>query len=221
MSESGVKKYVVRLAPEERARLEEVISKGKRPAVMIRKARILLKADISNAGEGWSDGRIAKALDTSLATVHRVRQRLVEEGLDATLARKPRVRPSIPRIFDGENEARLITLAGSQPPAGHAKWSLRLLEQTVVERGIVARASDNTIGRTLKKRSQTAPEAAMGHSADGQCGVRGGDGRRAGGLHKAARSGPAFGLSGRDLAATDPGNPDAGADETRPSATRR
>jgi transposase len=151
MSEIVVKKYVVRLAPEERARLEEVIGKGKRPAAMILRARILLKADISDAGEGWSDGRIVKALETSLATVHRTRQRLVEEGLDAALARKPRARPSIPRIFDGENEARLITLACSKPPAGHAKWSLRLLEQKVVELGIVAKASDNTIGRTLKK----------------------------------------------------------------------
>ena len=151
MSEIGLKKYIVRLAPEERARLEEMIGKGKRSAVMILRARILLKADISVAGEGWSDSRIVKALDTSLATVHRTRQRLVEEGLDAALTRKPRERPSIPLIFDGEKEARLITLACSKPPAGHAKWSLRLLEQKVVELGIVTRASDNTIGRTLKK----------------------------------------------------------------------
>lgn len=82
MPEIVVKKYVVRLAPEERARLEEGIGKGKRPAAMILRARILLKADMSDAGEGWSDGRIAKALETSLATVHRARQRLVEEGLD-------------------------------------------------------------------------------------------------------------------------------------------
>jgi hypothetical protein len=151
MSEVVVKKYVVRLTAEERTQLEEVISKGKRPATMILKARILLKADISDAGEGWSDGRIVKALNTSLATVHRTRQCLVEEGLEAALARKPRARPSIPLIFDGEKEARLITLACSKPPPGHAKWSLRLLEQKVVELGIVTRASDNTIGRTLKK----------------------------------------------------------------------
>jgi len=151
MSEVGVKKYVVRLDTEERVRLEAMIGKGKHPAATILKARILLKADISDAGEAWSDGHIVKALDTSLATVHRVRQRLVEEGIDATLARKPRARPSIPRIFDGEKEARLITLACSEPPAGHAKWSLRLLEQKVVELGIVIKASDNTIGRTLKK----------------------------------------------------------------------
>jgi transposase len=153
MSEAAVKKYVVRLAPEERARLEELIGKGKHTAAAILRARVLLKADISDAGEGWSDSRIMKALDTSLATVHRVRQRLVEEGLEAALARKPRARPSIARIFDGEKEARLITLACSKPPVGHAKWSLRLLEQKVVELGIVTKASDNTIGRTLKKTS--------------------------------------------------------------------
>ena len=135
MSESVVKKYVVRLTPEERARLEEMIGKGKNTAALILRARILPKADVSDAGEGWSDGRIVKALDSSLATVHRVRQRLVEEGFDAALARKPRARPSITRIFDGEKEARLITLACSKPPAGHAKWSLRLLEQKVVELG--------------------------------------------------------------------------------------
>jgi Homeodomain-like domain len=76
---------------------------------------------------------------------------LVEEGFAAALRRKPRERPSVPRIFDGEKEARLITLACSQPPTGHAKWTLRLLEEKVVELGIVERASDNTIGRTLKK----------------------------------------------------------------------
>jgi hypothetical protein len=151
MSEVVVKKYVVRLDAEERARLEALIGKGKHSAAAILRARILLKADISAAGEAWGDSRIVTALDTSLTTVHRVRQCLVEEGLDAVLARKPRARPSIPRIFDGETEARLITLACSKPPAGHAKWSLRLLEQKVVEPGIVTKASDNTIGRTLKK----------------------------------------------------------------------
>jgi Homeodomain-like domain len=151
MSEAVVKKYVVRLDAEERARLEALIGKGKHSASTILRARMLLKADISDAGEAWSDSRIVKALDTSLATVHRVRQCLVEEGIDVALARRPRTRASIPRIFDGEKEARLITLACSKPPTGYAKWSLRLLEQKVVELGIVTKASDNTIGRTLKK----------------------------------------------------------------------
>jgi hypothetical protein len=81
----------------------------------------------------------------------KMENQLCDGTLGAALARKPRARPSIPRIFDGEKEARLITLVCSEPPAGHAKWSLRLLEQKVVEPGIVTKASDNTIGRTLKK----------------------------------------------------------------------
>jgi transposase len=151
MQENGVKKYIVRLSAEEREALEAFIRKGNHPASLVLKARILLKADVSDAGEGWSDGRIIKALDTSATTVYRTRQRLVEDGFDAALRRKPRERSSIPLIFDGEAEARLITLACTEPPAGHAKWTLRLLEEKVVELGIVVRASDNTIGRTLKK----------------------------------------------------------------------
>ena len=146
-----IRKYVVRLSAEERQRLEAIIHKGAHPAGQVLKAQILLKADISEAGEGWGDERIVAAFDTSLTTVHRTRQRLVEEGFDAAFQRKQRERPSVPRIFDGEKEARLITLACSKPPTGHARWSLRLLEEKVVELGIVERASDNTIGRTLKK----------------------------------------------------------------------
>ena len=151
MSDNAVRKYVVRLSAEERKTLEAVVHKGTHAASLALKARILLKADISGAGEGWSDSHIVSALNTSTTTIHRTRQRLVEEGFDAVLRRKPRERPSIPRIFDGEKEARLVALACSQPPEGHAKWSLRLLEEKVVELEIVARASDNTIGRTLKK----------------------------------------------------------------------
>lgn len=151
----GVKKYVVRLAADERETLEALIRTGSHAASRLLKARILLKADVSEAGEGWSDGRIAEALETSLTTIHRTRQQLVEEGVEAALCRKPRERPSITPIFDGEAEARLITLACSEAPAGHARWSLRLLEAKVVELGIVARASDNTIGRTLKKTASS------------------------------------------------------------------
>ena len=151
MSEAGVKKHVVRLSADEREALEAMIGKGKGPASQLLKARILLKADVSEAGDSWSDERIVEALETSFSTVYRTRQQLVEEGLDAALKRKPRERPSITPIFDGVAEARLIQLACSEAPAGHARWTLRLLEQKVVELGIVPRASDNTIGRVLKK----------------------------------------------------------------------
>ena len=115
------------------------------------KARILLKADASDAGEAWSDSQIAAALETSVDTVARARQRLVEEGVDAVLTRKHSPASARKRIFDGAAEAKLIALACSEPPKGRARWTLQLLEETVVELNIVDRASDNTIGRTLKK----------------------------------------------------------------------
>ncbi len=149
--EIGVKKYVVKLDEAERSRLQALISKGKCPAKRVLKARVLLKADASEHGEGWSDGRIVEALDTNISMVTRVRQQLVEEGLEAVLSRKQRASPAITPIFDGEKQARLTALACSTPPEGYARWTLRLLEDKVVELGIVERASDNTIGRVLKK----------------------------------------------------------------------
>ena len=86
--------------------------------------------------------------------VYRVRKQLVEEGFEAVLSRKPRAMPAVTRIFDGEKEAKLIALACSKPPKGRARWTLRLLENKVVELGIVDRASDSTIGRALKKYFQ-------------------------------------------------------------------
>ncbi len=158
----AVKKYVVRLSEEERARLEGFIGKGKRAALLLTRARILLKADVSEAGEGWSDSRIAEALDTSVATVERTRRQLVEEGFDAVLTRKSNPNSAPRRIFDGEAEARLIALACGPAPAGRARWTLRLLEEKVVELQIVASASDNTIGRTLKKTFSSPISGANG-----------------------------------------------------------
>src|SRR6478609_3391588 len=97
--EISVKKYVVRLSGEERERLEALIRKGKSPAQRLLKARILLKADVSEAGEGWSDSRIIRALETSASMVYRVRKQLVEEGFEVVLSRKQRAVPAVPRIF--------------------------------------------------------------------------------------------------------------------------
>jgi transposase len=149
--EIAVKKYVVKLSEDERHQLNELIRKGKSSAQRLTKARILLKADVSEAGEGWSDSRIMEALGTSATTVYRTRQQLVEEGFEAVLSRKQRARPPVLPIFDGEKEAQLIALACSQPPKGRGRWTLRLLEDKVVELNIVDRASDSTIWRVLKK----------------------------------------------------------------------
>ena len=145
------RKYIVRLSDDERDRLNALIATGKHPARKLLKARILLKADVSEAGDGWADSQIAEALDTSTDTILRTRQRLVEEGLDAALTHKYSPTSARPRIFDGAAEAKLIALACGEPPKGRARWTLELLEEQVVELKIVERASDNTIGRTLKK----------------------------------------------------------------------
>jgi len=150
-TDTGAKKYVVKLSTEERERLEAMINSGKRSAQLITKARILLKADTSDAGEGWTDREIVAALDTSVNIVGSARRQLVEEGFESTLVRKYNPNSARPRIFDGATEARLIALACSPAPEGFARWSLRLLEEKVVELNIVEKASDNTIGRTLKK----------------------------------------------------------------------
>ena len=186
--EKSVKRYVVRLSGEEREHLEGLLRKGKSAAQRLLKARILLKADISEAGDGWSDSKIIAALETSASMVYRVRKQLVEEGLEAALNRKPRATPAVAPIFDGEKEAKLIALACSKPPKGRVRWTLRLLENKVVELGIVDRASDSTIGRVLKKLSQAPSAPTMGHPAQGQQRVRGRDGGRAGRLHPATRS---------------------------------
>ena len=160
----SVKRYVVRLSAEERQQVEAMIRKGKSPAQRLLKARILLKADVSEDGAGWSDSRIIEALETSVSMVYRVRKQLVEEGLEAVLSRKAPAAPAVRRIFDGEKEARLIALACSKPPKGYARWSLRLLESKVVELGIVDRASDSTIGRVLKKTSSSPTVGSAGSS---------------------------------------------------------
>jgi hypothetical protein len=145
------KKFVVKLSGEERKRLRDMIAKGKSKAKTILKARILLKADQGEYGEGWADEEICRALDTNVTMVARVREKLVSEGLDAVFARKKRETPPIEPIFDGKRQAQLIALACSKPPAGRARWTIRLLAEQVVERQIVESAHFNTVARALKK----------------------------------------------------------------------
>ena len=140
----AVKKYIVELNAEERDRLNALIQKGKASARQLLKARILLKADASAAGDAWSDSHIAEALDTSLDTVARTRQQLVEGGVDAALIHKHSPNSARKRIFDGAAEAKLIALACSAPPKGRKRWTLTLLETAVVELNIVNRASDKS-----------------------------------------------------------------------------
>ncbi len=155
-------KYVVELTLEEREALLAKISKGTLAARANCKARILLKADMGPHGEGWTDRKIWQSLETSPSTVARVRETFVMEGIDAVFARKQRTHPAVARIFDGEAEAKLIALACTEPPEGHARWTIRLLADKVVELNIVEKAHFNTVGRALKKTNSSRTGAATG-----------------------------------------------------------
>ena len=143
------KKYVVRLTEEERRQLENLIAKGKAAAYRIKHAHILLKADAN--GPAWPDERIAEAFGVHANTARNVRQRLVEQGLQAALNRKKRALPPREKILDGEKEARLIALSCSKPPKGRSRWSLHLLADTMVELKIVEAISHETVRQALKK----------------------------------------------------------------------
>ena len=117
-------KYVVRFSSEERELLEALVKTGKGAADKRLRAQILLKADVGEGGPGWADAAIAEAFDVGTSTVHRLRHRLVQEGLDAALARKPSRQPRQFKL-DGEKEARLIAVACAQAPEGHARWTMQ------------------------------------------------------------------------------------------------
>jgi Homeodomain-like domain len=143
-------KYVVRLTAEERTFLRELVSTGQRSAATLTRARILLKADAGLDGPARPDAAVAEAVDTSLATVYRVRQAFVEEGLDAALYRqKPTGRQY--RKLDGAQEARLVALACSAPPDGRARWTLQLLADRLAELEVVDTISPECVRMTLKK----------------------------------------------------------------------
>ena len=144
------KKYVVELTAEERRTLRELVSSGKAKARKLTHARVLLKADSSPRGPAWPDRKISEALDIGIATVERVRRRLVEEGFDAALnSRKPD--REYKRCLDGDGEAHLIALACSETPQGYRRWTLQLLADRMVQLGYVDTISYETVRRTLKK----------------------------------------------------------------------
>jgi transposase len=145
-----MKKYIVALTPEEKEHLGGLINKGKIAAYKITHARILLKADINNDKGGWRDQEISEALDISISTVERVRQKFVEEGIEASLNRRVSSNAKQP-LIDGEKEAYLIALACSDPPEGRAVWTLRLLAEQMIELGYVEKVSYETVRQTLKK----------------------------------------------------------------------
>ncbi len=148
-----MKRYVVRLEAEERGRLEQVVRVGKSAAYRIRHANLLLAVDESEAGAKLKDQDAAEAFGVSVRSIESLRERFVEDGLEAALDRKKQVRPSVERMFDGEKEARLIAVACGAKPPGRTHWTLELLAERMVALKIVDRCSPQTIMRTLKKTS--------------------------------------------------------------------
>jgi transposase len=144
-----VKKYIVRLAEEERKLLWDIVKKLKGTSQKVRRANILVKADTD--GPNWPDAKIAEALSCRIRTIENVRRRFVTEGLDAVLNRKKRKTPPRPKILDGKQEAQVIALRLGKPPAGFANWSLRLMAQQIVELKIADSISHETVRTTLKK----------------------------------------------------------------------
>lgn len=146
------KRYRVTLTSAEREQLVGMRRRGRVDVRVLAHAGILLKADEGGSRAGWTDARIAEALECGTATVERVRKRFVEDGLDASLRPRPTTRTYV-RKLDGKGEARLIRLACSDPPEGRSRWSLRLLADRLVALGVVEDISHEAVRRTMKKTS--------------------------------------------------------------------
>jgi len=143
------KKYIVRLSDEERQTCLEVVKQLKGTSQKVRRAQILLKADVE--GPAWTDERIAEAFHCRVQIVENLRQRLVTEGFEAALDRKKRETPPTPPLLDGAGEAKLIAMRLGQPPAGYGRWTLQLLADELVTLEVVESISIETVRKTLKK----------------------------------------------------------------------
>jgi transposase len=143
-------KYIVRLSGPERQQLQALVDEGRRAKSVRQWARVLLKADQADGGPGWTDERVAEFAEVSLSTVHRVRERFVEEGLEGALQRKPSPQRQF-RKLDGVGEAKLIAIACSQAPEGRSRWTLHLLADKLVELQVVDGISHECVRTTLKK----------------------------------------------------------------------
>ena len=141
-------KYKVELTESQKRRLGEVAHRGKSPARTVKRALALLKAD-----EGQIDDRIADALSISRRTVVRIRKRFCEEGLESALNERPR--PGQKRKLDERAEAHLVAIACSDPPEGHARWTLKLLADKVVELDFAESIARETVRLTLKKTNSS------------------------------------------------------------------
>ncbi len=150
MTSKGRKIYHVTLEADERDQLQALVDRGTGSKERRKRAHILLLADIDRVGGGRTDTDIADILGVGTATVERVRKQCVMAGVEAALERKVQVNRK-QRVLDGAGEAKLTMLACSEPPAGQARWTLRLLADKLVELNIVETISRSTVQKTLKK----------------------------------------------------------------------
>jgi len=143
-------RYTIYLTKSEVEELKSIISKGSHTSQSFRAAYILLNSDEGKYSEKVTNEQISKVLKIGMRTIDRIKKKFIEEGLEATLERKP-TRRIYERKVDGEVEAKLVTLCCSNPPKGHAKWSLRLLADKMVELKYVESISHVTVREVLKK----------------------------------------------------------------------
>lgn len=164
-------KYRVTLTAEEKEQLDALLHKGKSAARKQTRARILLKA-----AAGCQDSEIVEALGVSASLVGKIRQRGVEEGIEAALEDRPR--PGAARKLTDKQCAQVIAVACTPAPAGHDHWTLRLLADRVVQLGFADSFSHETVRQLLKKHPETLAAAGMVHSRGGRGFCRA-NGRRA------------------------------------------
>lgn len=143
------KKYIVRLSQDERQACQDVIKKLKGSSQKVKRAQILLKADVD--GQGWTDQKISESFDCRVQTVESIRKQFVLEGFEAALERKKRADPPTPPKLDGKQEAKLIAMRLGKPPQGYGRWTLQLLADQLVELDVVDSISHETVRKTLKK----------------------------------------------------------------------
>jgi hypothetical protein len=146
------RKYIVRLTPEARERLEAITRNGSAPAKKIQHARVLLPSDQDHPAGRYHDPQIAAILGIHIHTVARIRTRFVQQGEAPAVERKVRLTPPITPKLDGRAEATLVALCCSPPPEGRVRWTLCLLPREMVGRQIVTSVGGETIRKTLKKQ---------------------------------------------------------------------
>jgi transposase len=168
MARSTPNQYPVVLTPEQRDRLDRLTRTGNAPVGKIRHARVLLLSDGDRPGGRLTRDRIADALGMHVNTVDRLRKRFVLEGEEPALNRKVRAEPPVPAKIDGRAEAYLVATCCSAAPAGHARWTLKLLAGELTRRGLVTSVSVETVRRALKKTRCGRGGSSAGASRSGR-----------------------------------------------------